>query len=36
MSRSKWYPDAFKKKDRAFVSAEAAIIESLEDERFKG
>jgi hypothetical protein len=29
-------PDAFKKKDGAFVNAETAIIESLEDERFKG
>lgn len=29
-------PDAFKKKDGALVSAETAIIESLEDERFKG
>lgn len=29
-------PDAFKKKDGAVVSAETAIIESLEDERFKG
>jgi hypothetical protein len=29
-------PDAFKKKDGALVSAEIAIIESLEDERFKG
>jgi hypothetical protein len=29
-------PDAFKKKDGDLVSAETAIIESLEDERFKG
>jgi hypothetical protein len=29
-------PDAFKKKDGALVSAETAILESLEAERFKG
>jgi hypothetical protein len=29
-------PDAFKDRDGALVSAETAIIESLEDERFKG
>jgi hypothetical protein len=29
-------PDAFKKQDSALVSTETAIIQSLEDERFKG